>query len=204
MAQEALCDLSQKRSLRVFTVRRDNPAMDLPTMIESRPGFTELVNHISDNVVIHRDDTSNVFIFVHMSDVLLDRMRNFQRDMEICFDCRRPTYSLQDSGTNPCASCKCVSCGGFVYQLHTKQRRNRPPTCNLRYCRELAENIPDLKKQWFALRCLNKSTRELLNNRGIPQPLLQIDHRGIAVRDFLEENIDDLQRFIHQLVILSG
>jgi len=121
-------------------------------------------------------------------------------EWEYCPECYRPTvYPGPEYPTeNFCASCRCISCGGYAY-LH-KGHTITVVSCDKVICKKTAENLIDLKKQWFALRCLNRTSRHLFNYNVLPKPLLQIDEFGHHVRSFLDENIDDLNKFIQYLV----
>ena len=127
-------------------------------------------------------------------------IRQLQAQLQMCHDCNRQT-NLPNKKVGLCPGCTCVSCGKCAHMVHIKKQRDMPITCNSDCCRVLAENIPDLKKQWFAFRCLNKSFRNLFEQQVLPQPLLQTDLGGIVVRDFLKENIDDMNTFFCEFML---
>jgi hypothetical protein len=84
----------------------------------------------------------------------------------------------------------------FVCECYSNRKTN---ICGLTICSWTIKFLVDHKKQYFALRCLNRSTKEIFRYTKYPLPLLHIHDQ--SNRSFFFENIEDLDRFIMHLVL---
>jgi hypothetical protein len=94
---------------------------------------------------------------------------------------------------NPCSKCRCSLCWDFT----AINLMRVPNSCGA--CFHVVEILDDLKRQWFVLRCVCKSSRACVRYLEASQPLRIYNDDGTTVRDFEEECVEDLDRFITYL-----
>lgn len=127
-----------------------------------------------------------------------EKLRQKIADTGYCHTCFRKVlmplskYRFGEPGT--CKECRCISCRDDGYKLKIRD----PLICGNISCL-VALHLPDLKKQWFALRCLNKSSSYLFHDNPIRRPFVQFAPNDTVIYNLLDESEKDMRNFILDL-----